>query len=107
MRKGGASTKVTNIMKDCVGKIEGVTDKMATSGLRVCSTYEMVFSPKINGIVTIMRGAWYFEGDSCMYYYLIRHAHVSKGGLVLGNHGDPNNVVPIYCLDSIMTGKNR
>ena len=105
MRKGGASTKVTNIMKNCVGKVEGVTDKMTASGLRVGSTDEMVFSPKINDIVAIMRGAWYFEGDSRMYYYLTKRAHVSKGGLVLGNHEDPNKVVPMYRLDSIMTGK--
>eukprot|EP00957_Ditylum_brightwellii_P167019 12714925-Ditylum_brightwellii.AAC.1 len=35
MRKGGASTKITNIMKNCVGKVEGVTYKMTASGLRV------------------------------------------------------------------------
>jgi hypothetical protein len=52
-----------------------------------------------------MRGAWYFEGDSCMYYYLTKRIHVSKGGLVLGNHEDPNKAVPMYCLDSIMTRK--
>eukprot|EP00957_Ditylum_brightwellii_P101264 7716477-Ditylum_brightwellii.AAC.1 len=63
---------------------------MAASGLRVGSTDDMVFSPKINDIVATMRGAWYFEGDSCMYYYLTKHAYVSKGGLVLGNHEDPN-----------------
>jgi hypothetical protein len=107
MRKGGASTKVTNIMKQCVGKVEGVTDRMTASGIRVGSTDEMVFSPKINDIVAIMRGAWYFEGDSRMYYYLTKRAHVSKGGLVLGNHEDPNKVVPMYRLDSILTEKNR
>eukprot|EP00957_Ditylum_brightwellii_P055291 4190737-Ditylum_brightwellii.AAC.1 len=63
---------------------------MTASGLPVGSTVEMVFSPKMNDIVAIMRGAWYFEGDSCMYYYLTKRAHVSKGGLVLGNHEDPN-----------------
>eukprot|EP00957_Ditylum_brightwellii_P118590 9044349-Ditylum_brightwellii.AAC.1 len=47
------------------------------------------------------------EGDSRMYYYLTKCAHVSKGGLVLGNHEDPSKVVAMYCLDSIMTGKNR
>eukprot|EP00957_Ditylum_brightwellii_P180745 13769766-Ditylum_brightwellii.AAC.1 len=57
MRKGGASTKVTNITKNCVGKAKGVTDKMTASGLRVGSADEIVFSPKINVIVTIMRGA--------------------------------------------------
>eukprot|EP00957_Ditylum_brightwellii_P121366 9255617-Ditylum_brightwellii.AAC.1 len=80
---------------------------MTASGLRVGSTDEMVFSPRINDIVAITRGAWYFEGDSHMYYYLTKHAHVSKGGLVLRNHEDRNKVVPMYCLDSIMTGKNR
>eukprot|EP00957_Ditylum_brightwellii_P068862 5227366-Ditylum_brightwellii.AAC.1 len=54
-----------------------------------------------------MRGAWYFEGDSCMYYYLTNRAHVSKSCLVLGNHEDQNKVVPMYCLVSIITGKNR
>eukprot|EP00957_Ditylum_brightwellii_P127973 9759537-Ditylum_brightwellii.AAC.1 len=77
-------------MKNCVGKVEDVTDKMTASGLRVGSTGEMVFSPKINDIVAIMRGAWYFEGESRMYYYLTNRAHVSKGGLVLGNNEDPN-----------------
>eukprot|EP00957_Ditylum_brightwellii_P080397 6114846-Ditylum_brightwellii.AAC.1 len=107
MRKGGASTKVTNIMKNCVGKVEGVTDKMTASGLRVGSTDEIVFSSKINDIDAIMRGEWYFEGDSCIYCYLTKHAHVSNGGLVLGNHEDPNKVVPMYHLNPIMTGKNR
>eukprot|EP00957_Ditylum_brightwellii_P019965 1507395-Ditylum_brightwellii.AAC.1 len=67
----------------------------------------MVFSPKINDIVAKIRGAWYFGGDSCMYYYLTKRDHVSKGGLVLGNHEDSNKVVPMYHLDSIMTGKDR
>eukprot|EP00957_Ditylum_brightwellii_P192259 14635365-Ditylum_brightwellii.AAC.1 len=89
MRKGGASTNVTNIMKNCVRNVEGVADKMTASGLRVGSTDEMVSSPKINDIVTIMRGAWCFEGESCMYYYLTKRAHVSKGGLIPGNHEDP------------------
>ena len=44
MKKGGASTKVTNIMKNCVGKVEGVTDKMTASGLHVGSTDEMLLS---------------------------------------------------------------
>eukprot|EP00957_Ditylum_brightwellii_P132846 10130404-Ditylum_brightwellii.AAC.1 len=57
MRKGGASTKVTIIMKNCVGKVESVTYKMTASDLCVGSTDEMVFSPKINDIVGIMRGA--------------------------------------------------
>ena len=64
-------------------------------------------SPKINNIVAIMLGARYFEGDSHMYYYLTKRAYVSKGGLVLGNHEDPNKVVPMYRLDSILTEKNR
>eukprot|EP00957_Ditylum_brightwellii_P050562 3834224-Ditylum_brightwellii.AAC.1 len=92
-------------MKNCVGKAEGVTDKMTTSGLHVGSTDEMVLFPKINDIIAIMRGACYFEGDSHMYYYLTKCACVSKGGLVLGNNEDPNKVVPMYCLNSIMTGK--
>eukprot|EP00957_Ditylum_brightwellii_P006893 521321-Ditylum_brightwellii.AAC.1 len=62
-------------MKNCVGKVEGVTDKMTASGLRVGSTDEMVSSPKINDIVAIMRRAWYFGGDSHMYYYLTKRAH--------------------------------
>eukprot|EP00957_Ditylum_brightwellii_P183478 13976191-Ditylum_brightwellii.AAC.1 len=77
-------------MKNCVGKVEGVTDKITASDLHVGSTDEIVFPPKINDIVTIMRGAWHFEGNSQMYYYLTKHAHVSKSGLVLGNHEDPN-----------------
>eukprot|EP00957_Ditylum_brightwellii_P006802 515702-Ditylum_brightwellii.AAC.1 len=64
MRKDSASTKVTDIMKNCVGKVEGVTDKMTESGLRVGSTDKMVFSPKINVTVAVMREAWYFEEDS-------------------------------------------
>eukprot|EP00957_Ditylum_brightwellii_P054094 4097465-Ditylum_brightwellii.AAC.1 len=92
-------------MKNCVGKVEGVTDKLTASGLCVGATDEMVFSLKINDSVAIMRRAWYFEGDSCMYYYLKKHAHVSKGRPVLGNNEDPNKVVPMYCLDFIMTGK--
>eukprot|EP00957_Ditylum_brightwellii_P034834 2639571-Ditylum_brightwellii.AAC.1 len=80
---------------------------MTASGLHVGSTDEMVFSPKINYIVAIMRGAWYFEGDSHMYCYLTKRAHVSKGGLVLRNNEDPNKVVPMYHLDFIMTGNNR
>eukprot|EP00957_Ditylum_brightwellii_P190521 14502013-Ditylum_brightwellii.AAC.1 len=63
---------------------------MTASGLHVGSTDEMVFSPKMNDIVAIMRGALYFEGDSRMYYYLTKCAHVSKDGLVLGNNEDPN-----------------
>eukprot|EP00957_Ditylum_brightwellii_P107660 8213514-Ditylum_brightwellii.AAC.1 len=55
-RKGCASTKVTSIMKNCVGKVEGVTDKLTASYLHVGSADEMVFSPKINDIVAIMRG---------------------------------------------------
>eukprot|EP00957_Ditylum_brightwellii_P122960 9375244-Ditylum_brightwellii.AAC.1 len=77
-------------MKQCVGKVEGATNRMTASGIRVGSTDEMVFTPKINDIVAIMRGALYFEGDSRMYYYLTKRAHISKGGLVFGNHEDPN-----------------
>eukprot|EP00957_Ditylum_brightwellii_P100095 7628157-Ditylum_brightwellii.AAC.1 len=69
---------------------------MTSSGLCVGSTDKMVFSPKINGIVAIMRRAWYFKGDSCMYCYLTKRAHVSKGDLVLGNHEDPNKTIWSY-----------
>eukprot|EP00957_Ditylum_brightwellii_P179361 13664114-Ditylum_brightwellii.AAC.1 len=81
-------------MKNWVGKVEDVTDKMTASGLHVGSTDETVFSPKINEIVAIMRRSWYFEGGSHMYYYLTKCANVSEGGLVLGNHEDPYKVVP-------------
>eukprot|EP00957_Ditylum_brightwellii_P060041 4558719-Ditylum_brightwellii.AAC.1 len=107
MRKGGASEKVSNTIKRCAGKVEGVTTDMTLSGIRVTATDEMVFCKKINDIVAIMRGGWYFDGESCMYYYITKQNYVSKGGLVLGNHSDPNQKVPLYHLDPIINDSNK
>ena len=107
MRKGGASEKVNGILKKCVGKVDGITADMTPSGIRVAATDEMVFCEKINDIVAIMRGGWYFDGESRMYYYVTKRCHVSKGGVVLGNHKDPNRKVPLYPLDPIINDSNK
>eukprot|EP00957_Ditylum_brightwellii_P000252 19639-Ditylum_brightwellii.AAC.2 len=53
-----------------------------------------------------MCGGWYFDGESCMYYYGTKQCHVFKGGLVLGNINNHNRTVPLYCLDLVVDEQN-
>ena len=54
-----------------------------------------------------MRGGWYFEGESRLFYYIMKRLHVSQAGLVLGNHADPRKVCPVYSIDCIIEDKNK
>ena len=52
-----------------------------------------------------MHGGWYFEGESCLFYYIIKILHVSQSGLVLGNHSYPKKMCPMYSIDCIADDK--
>eukprot|EP00957_Ditylum_brightwellii_P203299 15334065-Ditylum_brightwellii.AAC.1 len=52
MRKGGASAKVTNTMKNCVGKVKDVTDKMTASGLWLAQ--QMKWSSLLKSITLLL-----------------------------------------------------
>ena len=48
LRKGGASEKVHNVMKICIGHVPGVTSEPKPSGIRVSISDQMAYDPIIN-----------------------------------------------------------
>ena len=53
-----------------------------------------------------MRGGWYFERESHLFYHITKRLHVNQDGLLLGNNSDPTKSCPMYSIDCIINDKN-
>ena len=107
LRKGGSSDRVHKETTSCIGHVPGVTSKLTPSVRRFSAAYQMAQHPIINIAVAIVRRGWYFEGESCLFYYITKILHVIQVGLVLINYADPKNFSPCTALIALLTTRTE
>ena len=72
-----------------IGHVPGMTSELTLSGIYVSAADQMAQYPILNTTGAIVRGCWYFEGESHLFYYITKILHVSQDGIVIGNNDDP------------------
>lgn len=80
LKNGGAASKVSRILKDLVGVVEGLDELHASHGLRVGPTDDLAMNIAVNIVSIIARGDWHWEGECMVFNYITQRLHVSEAG---------------------------
>jgi hypothetical protein len=107
LAEGGASSKASRILKELVGKVEGLLQEHASHGLRDGSADDIAFNYLVHGVCMISRGDWDWTGECQLFGYLTKSVHVAIAVKALGSWADPRKKVSAPTIEIVVEGKKK
>ena len=107
LAEGGASSKASRILKELVGKVEGLVQEHTSHGLRAGSADDMAFNYLVHVVCMISRGDWDWTGECQLFGYLTKSVHVAIAGKALASWADPRKKVAAPTIEIVVEDKKK
>ncbi len=98
---GSIATYCTNIMRECVGKVNGVLKEHTIHTIRAGSADDMCEDPTLGVVPMVARGGWSLHKETNLMFYVTKRIHCKYAGKVLGGHKDIRGTVYLPSLEFI------
>ena len=102
VKQEGVSRKISKMLKDQVGHVVGLDNKVSSHDIRYGSMDDMSRIALCDIISIICRGGWAFESECTAFRYVSQRMDVIRGGRALSGYETPNLIAPQSSLKAIV-----